>query len=73
MHLIIFIAELATKANASAMNIIKWISGLCECFAYIVPDHSSQSEWAGLQTRLELALIILYELNCGACKHTNIP
>ena len=49
MHLIIFIAQLPTEANASAMNIIKCISGPRKCFACIVPDHHSQSEWVGLQ------------------------
>ena len=47
MHLIIFIADALASVGSCAM---KCISGPCKCFACIVPDHYSQSEWAGLQT-----------------------
>ena len=51
MHLIIFIADALASVGSCA---IKCISGQCKCFACIVPDHYSQSEWTGLQTTLSL-------------------
>ena len=56
MHLIIFIADALASVGSCAMNIIKYISGPCKCFACIVPDHYSQSEWAGLQTTCEFEI-----------------